>query len=53
MYLFKKILIIILFAGIPVLAQNSGLDSLITEAVKVSPKLKMLNAKYSAAESKS
>jgi outer membrane protein, heavy metal efflux system len=49
----KNICLFILLSFIPIniLAQQNILDSLVNRALNISPKLKMLHAKYSAAES--
>lgn len=49
----KNICLFILLSIIPltIFAQQNTLDSLISQALNVSPKLKMLQSKYSAAES--
>lgn len=50
----KRILVILLFAsvgfGIPNVSAQTTLDSLISKAIKVSPKIKMLKAKLIASE---
>ncbi len=49
----KKIYLFILlsFISLNIFAQQNTLDSLVNQALNVSPKLKMLKSKYSAAES--
>ena len=49
----RNLYLFILLSLIPltVFAQQNTLDSLINQALNVSPKLKMLQSKYSAAES--
>lgn len=46
----SKIILLIFFSCISLQAQDSTLDSLINTAINVSPKIKMLEAKYSAAK---
>lgn len=48
----SKIILLIFFSCIHLNAQETSLDSLINEALEISPKLKMLRSKYSAAESR-
>ena len=50
----RRLYLIVLFSLIPlaVFAQQNTLDSLVSRALSVSPKLKMLQLKYSAAESR-
>lgn len=47
-----KLILLVLLSCICLKAQVTSLDSLINDAITVSPKLKMLKAKYSAAESR-